>query len=374
MTEASQQSPGWGRQVFGVLVRRRTWAALLYLIVSFPIAVATWVAAVTLIAVGGGLAITVVGIPLLVVTMYLWCFTADLERLLSNKLLGTTIRPLPFRQEAGLKWWGRLRARLKNPYTWRALLYVLIVRFPMALAGFVLVVSQFEASLAMLATPFEHAVTSPERPDWWPFSPLVESVAAIPFGLALVLISFHLIRLAGWIWAKINTAILQSPAVESEDLEAPLDRAAIAAVTWPGMVFRRGAGAARIRTIQSRVWTVHFALYLFVMLILLVINALTTPGTWWVLWPAWGWGIPLAVHTGYLLFGHLGGHAFGFGMVNAGLFMIDATLVAESTWFFWPLLGWAIALGIHAYLYFGFSPVRSDGLTLIEPLSSEEQR
>jgi hypothetical protein len=97
------------------------------------------------------------------------------------------------------------------------------------------------------------------------------------------------------------------------------------------------------------------------MLLLLVINGLATPDTPWVLWPAWGWGIALALHTGYLTWGHLGGHLAGFAMTNAGLFIIDAKL-AESTWFFWPLVAWAITLAVHAYLYFAYAPVEAEPL------------
>jgi hypothetical protein len=80
-------------RVFAVATRWTTYARIFYLFLSLPIALASWVAFVVLISVGGGLAVTVVGIPLLVLTMYLWCFDADLERLLSNTLLGTNIRP-----------------------------------------------------------------------------------------------------------------------------------------------------------------------------------------------------------------------------------------------------------------------------------------
>ena len=72
-----------------------------------------------------------------------------------------------------------------------------------------------------------------------------------------------------------------------------------------------------------------------------------------------GWGIALALHTGYLLGGHLAGHAFAFVVTNIGLFVIDVRF-AESTWFFWPLVAWAIAVAAHAYAYFVFAPVEAE--------------
>jgi hypothetical protein len=134
------------------------------------------------------------------------------------------------------------------------------------------------------------------------------------------------------------------------------------------MLAGRVAGDARQeRTIQMRIWGIHLALYSLVMVFLLFLNGVYTPDKWWVLWPAWGWGIALALHTGYLLRGHLGGHALAFAVTNIGFFVIDAQF-AETTWFFWPLVAWAIALAAHAYVYFGFAPVQSTLLLDEEPV------
>jgi hypothetical protein len=46
-------------------------------------------------------------------------------------------------------------------------------------------------------------------------------------------------------------------------------------------------------------------------------------------------------------------HAAVFVMVNLGLFTINA-LTAGNWWFFWPLIGWSIALGIHGVVLFVF--------------------
>src|SRR3712207_2297749 len=46
-------------------------------------------------------------------------------------------------------------------------------------------------------------------------------------------------------------------------------------------------------------------------------------------------------------------HAAIFVLVNLGLFAINA-LTAGTWWFFWPLIGWSIALGIHAVVLFMF--------------------
>ena len=46
-------------------------------------------------------------------------------------------------------------------------------------------------------------------------------------------------------------------------------------------------------------------------------------------------------------------HATAFVLVNIGLFIINL-IAGGSWWFFWPLIGWGIGLGVHALNVFGF--------------------
>ena len=46
-------------------------------------------------------------------------------------------------------------------------------------------------------------------------------------------------------------------------------------------------------------------------------------------------------------------HAIAFVVVNVALFAINA-LVGGGWWFYWPLMGWGIGLGLHALGVFGF--------------------
>lgn len=351
----------WKQRVFGVATEWTTYAALFYLLLSLPIAIASWTALVTLLAVGGGLAVTVIGIPLLVLTMYAWCFGADLERLFSNALLRTTIRPLPFGAEDGTRGaWPRLKARLRNRATWRALFYLLVVRLPLGVAGFAIVSSTVLYTLRLSLLPITTLMGAEEEILAWTVDTPSEAGLSAAIGLLLFVPALHVARWTGSAAAWVNTRCLQTPETAiPQPMGEALERAATAAVRWPGMFAR--TARMRERSLQLRVWGFHFGLYAAVMLVLLVIDATFTTGQWWVLWPAWGWGIAVALHTGYLLGGHLGGHALAWATTNLGLFVIDAQ-VAGSTWFFWPLVGWAIALAAHAYVYFGFAPVEAEPL------------
>jgi hypothetical protein len=46
-------------------------------------------------------------------------------------------------------------------------------------------------------------------------------------------------------------------------------------------------------------------------------------------------------------------HATAFVVVNIGLFAINV-LAGGVWWFYWPLMGWGIGLGLHALAVFGF--------------------
>ena len=47
------------------------------------------------------------------------------------------------------------------------------------------------------------------------------------------------------------------------------------------------------------------------------------------------------------------GHLAVYVIVNLGLFLINMTMVPGSLWFFWPLMGWGIAVVLHALRFFG---------------------
>ncbi len=46
-------------------------------------------------------------------------------------------------------------------------------------------------------------------------------------------------------------------------------------------------------------------------------------------------------------------HAMAFVLVNVALLGINA-LADGVWWFYWPLMGWGIGLGVHALAVFGF--------------------
>ena len=64
---------------------------------------------------------------------------------------------------------------------------------------------------------------------------------------------------------------------------------------------------ARQRVEEIKGFYVHLVTYVLVNLGLFVINVLTSPGTYWFIWPLFGWGIGLVAHA----VGTFGGGLFG---------------------------------------------------------------
>lgn len=348
--------------IFGVTTRWQTYARLLYLLLSFPLGVAVFVSLLTLLIVGGALSFTLIGLPLLVLTMFGWCYAAELHRLLANTLLRTGIHPLPFENERGRVWqWSRIGPRIRNQYTWRAFVFGFL-SFGLGMAAISIAWSTLGQAFALMHMPITYWLgEGPEIGPGWNIDTMREALLCSVLGVLWIVPSLHIINLAGWAAGKVVAFFLQSEGhSDASASTTTFDRAVVSAVAWPGWnSAQHDAGASRPRSIQLRVWQVSLALYVVVITGLVFINGLTTPGQWWVLWPAWAWGIVLATHTGYFLRGHLGAHVAAYLVTIVGLFVIDSMYSGRS-WFFWPMIGWGIAVAAHAYVYLGFSKVRPE--------------
>lgn len=110
---------------------RWTWREIAHLLVNLPMAIAGFVYAILVIAVGVGLSVTVIGLPVLVAGLRGARVLGRVERGRARSLLGVRIEepsPLPSGlQEGGVFPW--LWSGLKDPVGWRSLLYA-FVRLP----------------------------------------------------------------------------------------------------------------------------------------------------------------------------------------------------------------------------------------------------
>src|SRR5829696_5691505 len=135
------------RSLLRPLITTRGWTAVTHHLLGLPLGVAYFMWFVTGIATGLGLAITIIGVPLLTAVLASVRPLLAFERELSNALLGTAIprsglAPAPH----GEGWLGRLKAYWIDGPTWRGVAY-LLARFPVGLFAFLMAVCTFSSAL-----------------------------------------------------------------------------------------------------------------------------------------------------------------------------------------------------------------------------------
>ncbi|WP_030803032.1 sensor histidine kinase [Streptomyces sp. NRRL S-337] len=130
----------------------RTWREFLYLLLGYPIACLLFVYAVGVLAVGAGLLVTFLGIPVLAGGLAGARGLGGLERARARALLGLEVAtPEPVRPaKPGLMAW--IGAVLKSGVSWRHLLYCLL-RFPWAIFAFIVSLTFWTLGWTLLTYP-----------------------------------------------------------------------------------------------------------------------------------------------------------------------------------------------------------------------------
>ncbi|GFH36215.1 sensor histidine kinase [Streptomyces pacificus] len=118
---------------------RCTWKEIAHLLLDLPVALAGFVYTSTMLAVGAGLSVTVVGLPLLAGGLAGARLFGRGERARARALLGVRVdEPSRLPRTPGTGFLGRLWNRLKDPVGWRTVLYA-FVRLPWAVLSFTVV-------------------------------------------------------------------------------------------------------------------------------------------------------------------------------------------------------------------------------------------
>jgi signal transduction histidine kinase len=185
----------------------RTYGRIAYMLLALPLGVAEFSFLVTAISFGIGTAITLIGIPVLIGTVWAWRWIAELERGLIGRLVGVEI-PSPYRPDpARDHWWSRIAARLSDPATWKDLAFLLL-QLPLGILAFTVAVSVLGIGLGGLLAPLYYWAL----PDgtWITaihVDTLGEAIAVVPLGALVLLVGIPglslLGRLYGWLAAQL---------------------------------------------------------------------------------------------------------------------------------------------------------------------------
>jgi hypothetical protein len=187
--ETTLDSGSAWRQALRPLTTTRGWTAVTHHLLGLWLGIAYFVWLVTGLALGLGLAITIVGIPILTLVLASVRPALEGERLLSNVLLGTDL-PRTGLAPRGEGFLGRLKAYWTDSTTWRGVLY-LLVRFPVGLLTFTVVVTMFASALYLIAAPVVAPFDTIEL-GFWDADTWYEGLALTAPGLVLLVAS-------GWV-------------------------------------------------------------------------------------------------------------------------------------------------------------------------------
>jgi hypothetical protein len=183
---------------FGVVGHSQSYLNLLYLLLSFPLGIFYFVFLVTGLSLGFGLAIIGIGLIILLFMLAAMRGFAAMERQLGIWLLDARIPPAPPGPELLRHPLQALKKYVIDPYTWRSFAYLLI-KFPFAIAVFVITVFLTSLSAALLFAPLFYRY-APLHILAWRISSAQEALLCAAVGLILSVCTLHVVNLlaAGW--------------------------------------------------------------------------------------------------------------------------------------------------------------------------------
>lgn len=171
----------------------RTYKRLLYLLLAFPLGVAWFCFYVTGLSLGAGLAITIVGLPILIAVLASVVPFAALERDLANALLEEDIaRPAAEPPLESL--WARVKRLVTASRTWKELGF-LLARFPLGVFSFTAVITALGVSLGLAAAPLYAWAAPIDIDGFLRIDTVGEALPLVPVGLVLTVIALHLTNL-----------------------------------------------------------------------------------------------------------------------------------------------------------------------------------
>ncbi|HEX3272727.1 MAG TPA: sensor domain-containing protein, partial [Ktedonobacterales bacterium] len=214
--------------IVGVLWRGQSYLNLLYLLAAFPLGLIYFILLITLISTSLSTIVALIGIPLLLATLYIWLGLAEFERQLTSWWLGVPIQKMPFTPEPGAGYWKRLQARLSSRVTWTGLLYLFIkmifgtVVFAISVGLIALTAGLLTAPLPFLLQATVGGGLEPGRATLALLSPLLMLLGVV-VGLITLLVGDGL----AFVWGKFAQITLgvSDEALRLEEARAATRRA-----------------------------------------------------------------------------------------------------------------------------------------------------
>ena len=192
--------------VFGVFVRPQTYLNLVYLYLAFPLGIAYFVFIVVGLTLGFALIITLLGVPLLILTILVSSLLSSFERELANRLLNEKIPSMLQEEFSGLSLLGKLKSLLSNSITWTGLLF-LIAKFPIGIASFILATLLLTGSAGLLAAPIYYRWIDMNF-GIWKVDSFGEAIILVPIGIIMAILTPHVLNFAAFLSGRLAYLML----------------------------------------------------------------------------------------------------------------------------------------------------------------------
>jgi signal transduction histidine kinase len=165
-----------------------------YLLLALPMGITTFTVVVTGWSLALGLLITLIGVPIAMLTIYVSRWMAWVERHRAALVLGQPIRGV-YRPPASGRIIDRLKAMFSDPSTWKDLAWHLLL-LPVSIVDFTVVVAAWSVSLGLVSMPLWWWALPDNDPtelgifqvDSWghAFLAMAIGIVALPIAAALV--------------------------------------------------------------------------------------------------------------------------------------------------------------------------------------------
>jgi hypothetical protein len=202
---------------FGVVVRGQTYLNLLYLLLAFPLGLFYFIFLVVGLSVGVSTIIIWIGLLILALVFAAWYAFIAFERQMAIAMLNENIPPISRQDGTGKSLWQQFTAALRNPVTWKGLVY-LFGKFPLGVLSFVVLVTLLSVSASFIGLPFYyqtiHANFNMTLNGVYYFNPallvdtLPEALLGSLLGIFIALISLHVFNGLAWVSGKFARVML----------------------------------------------------------------------------------------------------------------------------------------------------------------------
>lgn len=204
------QSESAIKRFFGVLTDPRTYGVLLYMVLSLATGIAYFTLAVTGLSLSLGMAILIIGLPIMLIFLGLIRGVSFIEGRLVEALLGVRMprRPRIIAREGNMI--ERIKSWLIDRRTWTTLVYMLI-QLPLSIAYFSALVTIISIFIAALAAPiiqivFDTPIAYSGRYVYY-LQPWAIPLVIVAAGLLLVCF-MHIARGIGYLHGAYAKAML----------------------------------------------------------------------------------------------------------------------------------------------------------------------